>query len=163
MIASRQRIASAGLLCLIIFSASVFIQNHFGLAPCPLCMLQRFVMIGIGMVLLLWLIHCPKNWQRFVYGGLSLLLSAAGIGLATRQVWIQHQPADIHASCLPGLSYLFQHMSFGKALKLALHGSQECGSVHWSLLGLSLAGWSLLVFIVLFFLSIWAMRQPRQR
>lgn len=163
MVSSRISIASALLLCLIIFASAVYIQNHYGLAPCPLCMLQRFSMIGIGLSLFIWLIHHPSGWGRFIYGGLCLILSCIGLGLASRQVWLQHQPiTNTHASCLPGLSYLFQHMSFGHALKLALHGSQECGSVHWSLFGLSIANWSLLVFALLIVLTLQGMKKTQR-
>lgn len=153
MLSQKQFLTIPWAFCFAILVASVIVQHYFSLAPCPLCMLQRVMIIGILCTLTTWWIHNPKQWAKKWYGAIISILSLTGFGLAARQTWIQLAPGSSQRSCLPGLSYLFQHMSWGQALKTALHGSTECGSVHWSFMGMSLANWSMLGFLIIFSLT----------
>jgi protein dithiol:quinone oxidoreductase len=149
MLSQRQFLIIPVLACLFILISAITVQHHYSLAPCPLCMLQRFAIIGMLSLLVLWCAHNPRSKIKWLYSTLSLSLSVIGASLAARQAWIQHQPAASHGGCLPGLSYLFQNMPWGQALKVVLRGSTECGSVHWTFLNLSIASWSLISFIVI--------------
>ena len=154
MLTQKQFLIIPWMFCFGILIASITVQHHYGLAPCPLCMLQRMMMIAILCTLTAWWIHNPKQLAKKCYCSMVSVLSLLGLALAARQTWIQLSPDSAQSSCLPGLSYLFQNMPWGQALKLALHGSTECGSVHWSFMGMSIANWSILSFITILALMI---------
>jgi disulfide bond formation protein DsbB len=146
---SRKIFFSAFVLCLILFAAAYWVQERFGLMPCPLCMLQRIIAGTIAIITLIAFIHNPKKIGRIIYALFGLICSLLGLGLAMRQIWLQHQPPDENAACLPGLKFIFQSMPFGKAIKAILHGSEECKKVRWHFLSLTLPEWSALAFIIL--------------
>jgi disulfide bond formation protein DsbB len=127
-------------------TALFFFQRFLGLEPCPLCILQRVVVISLGMVLLVAAIHGPSGWGNRVYGALIILVAGTGAAIAGRHVWLQSLPADQVPECGPTLDYILEAFPLNKALQLVLHGSGECAKVEWQFLGLSIPGWTLITF-----------------
>ncbi|MGH8553402.1 MAG: disulfide bond formation protein B, partial [Methylococcales bacterium] len=66
---------------------------------------------------------------------------------------IQHLPPDQVPECGPGLEYIFKNFPLSKTFELLLSGTGECAEVHWTFLGLSIPGWTLVGFILLAVLS----------
>ena len=83
---------SAGALGIAVY----YLQARVGLAPCPLCVLQRMAYIVAGGVALLALLHRPRDWGRSLYGGLMSVAILVGGGLAVRQLYLASHPS---ASC----------------------------------------------------------------
>ena len=127
-------------------TALFYFQRFLGLEPCPLCVLQRVVVISLGMVLLVAAIHGPSGWGNRMYGALIILVAGTGAAIAGRHVWLQSLPADQVPECGPTLDYLLEAFPLNKALQLVLHGSGECAKVEWQLLGISIPGWTLIAF-----------------
>jgi disulfide bond formation protein DsbB len=126
--------------------ALLYFQGFLGLEPCPLCVLQRVVVITLAIVLLAAAIHGPGGWGNRVYGALITLIAASGAAVAGRHVWLQSLPADRVPACGPGLDYILDVFPLDKAFQLVLHGSGECAKVQWRFLGLSISGWTLVAF-----------------
>jgi protein dithiol:quinone oxidoreductase len=137
------------LACLILLMVGVYIEYADGVLPCTLCVLQRFAYGAVAIVAFVGFLHRFRCWANHVYGVFCFIFSAAGLGLAARQVWLQLSPADPNAVCVPGLHYLFKTLPFTKALMTALAGSADCGMIHWQFWSLSMAEWSLVCFICL--------------
>ena len=134
-------------MCVVMMSSAVFyFQGFLGLEPCPLCILQRVVVISLGLVLLVAAIHGPGGWGNRVYGALVTLVAGTGAAIAGRHVWLQSLPPDQVPECGPTLDYLLESFPLSKALQLVLHGSGECARVEWQLFGLSIPGWTLIAF-----------------
>jgi disulfide bond formation protein DsbB len=112
---------------------------------------QRGFFYGVLGVSLVAALH--GRWSRF-YAVLAALLSAGGIAAAGRQVWLQHLPPDQVPMCGPGLNYLVEAMPLADVIRKVLTGSGECARVDWTLLGASMAEWSLLCFVLL---AIWSL------
>ena len=131
------------------------------LDPCPLCITQRFFYYGIGIAALIG-VFTARSWlaQRIV-GLLALLSAIGGLATAGRQVWLQHLPADQVPECGPGLQFWLENMPFMRTLELLFKGDGNCAEVHWRFLGLSIAEWSLVWFIIfaLFALRMLFMRK----
>lgn len=145
------RLLSLGifLCCLGLLGFGLFLQHGLHLEPCPLCIMQRVAYIGVALVALAATLHNPKRWGRAVWGGLMALAALAGAGVAGRNVWLQHLPADQVPECGPGLEYMLDHLPLTQTLAKVLKGSGDCAEVLWSFLGLSIAEWSLLWFFLL--------------
>lgn len=146
--------AIAFLLCCALISSAFYLEYIQGLMPCPLCMLQRGILILIGLIFLVAVLHNPARISARLYAFLTGIFSVAGAALAGRQVWLQSQPADPNATCLPGLNYLLQTMLWQDVLKVAIKGSVECAQKDWTFLGFTLAAWTLIAFAVLALISI---------
>jgi len=128
--------------CTGMMAYALFAQYQLYLDPCPLCILQRVAVIGMGIIFLLLAVHNPRpGWARRVYLGLLGLSALGGIIVAGRHVWLQHVPPDKVPSCGPGLGYMLDNFPLADALKMVFTGSGECASIDWSFLGLSMPMW----------------------
>ena len=153
-------------MCVVMMSTALFyFQGFLGLEPCPLCILQRVVVISLGLVLLVAAVHGPSGWGNRIYGALIMLVAGTGVAIAARHVWLQSLPPDQVPECGPTLDYLLEAFPLSKALQLVLHGSGECAKVEWQLFGLSIPGWTLIAFsgFVLFGLVLLLHRRGDQR
>ncbi len=133
---------------ILVLTAAYFIEIYYEVTPCPLCILQRICLFACIFTLLARTVH--KKISRFNLLGYAFPLiafSISGFSLAVRQVWLQAHPSQSNL-CLPGISDLapsgFLHWLFS-----AFSGDANCAVVTWQFLGLSMASWSALVFIVL--------------
>lgn len=152
------------LMCTSLMVFAFFLEYMKGLEPCPLCMSQRVVVITIGVLALIAALHNPARLGVKVYGALLLVVAAIGAALSTRQLWLQSLPADEIPACGPGLSYIVDNMEYfplQDVLTMMLSGTGDCAEVQWVFLGLSIPGWTLVVFIAMGLLGVFQMfRKP---
>lgn len=134
----------------------LYTQYYGGLEPCPLCMTQRFFYVLVGVFALIGSIHLSG---RRVYGGLVALAALGGVITAGRQTWLQHLPEGKAPACGPSLEYMLETFPFSEALKMLFLGDGNCAKIDWTFLGLSMAEWSLLCFIILLCAGLWQMRR----
>ncbi len=125
-----------------------YLQYVKYLDPCPLCMTQRFFYYCIGISAVVGM-ALNGSWKGMRFAGFLAFLSTIG-GLATagRQVWLQHLPADQVPACGPGLLFWMENMPWLKTLELLFKGDGNCAEVNWRFLGLSIAEWSLVWFVI---------------
>ena len=154
MIATRWYWVGLFACCALLATAYFYFQLKLGLPPCPLCMFQRACLIGVGFFCLLGIIFRPqKIGAKFlVFGG--LICSALGLGIAGRQVWLQHLPADQVPECGPDLEFMLEAFPLMDTIKQVLSGSGECAEIQWQWLGFSMPEWMLLVFGVMVVICI---------
>jgi disulfide bond formation protein DsbB len=135
---------------------ALFAQYQLNLDPCPLCILQRVAVIGMGLAFLLLAAHNPgPGWARRAYLAVFALFAIEGMTVAGRHVWLQHLPADKVPSCGPGLDYMLDTFPFAEALKLVFTGSGECAKLDWSFIGLSMPMWVFISIATLTAASVW--------
>jgi disulfide bond formation protein DsbB len=134
--------------CAGLIAFALFLQHGEGLEPCPMCILQRYAFIGIGLVALAAAIHGPQAVGRRIYGGLLVLLAFAGGGVAVRHVWLEHNPPQLF-DCGAGLGYMLESFTLSEMLPMIFRGTGDCTKVPWRFLGLSIAEWSLIWFVIL--------------
>ena len=128
---------------------ALYLQYYEYQNPCPLCILQRVVYIVLMVVFLIGALHGPRRTGVYVYSALLTVVSLVGAGIATRHVWLQHLPKDKVPECGPGLNYMLDRFPLVEAFAKIFRGSGECAEVGWKLLGLSVAEWSRVWFILL--------------
>jgi disulfide bond formation protein DsbB len=159
----RWLFAAGVMFCLALLAVALYFQHVMGLEPCPLCIFQRIFVMTLGAVMLLAAIHNPRHIGRRVYGGLVLVVAGLGVGVAGRHVWLQSLPADQVPACGPGLDYLLDAFPLLDALKLVFQGSGECAEVQWTFLGLSIPGWTLVMFSAVAVFGLILLFSPRAR
>ncbi len=143
-------LACGGLLAFAIF----YLEGTLGLEACPLCILQRIAYIAIIFVAVIACIHDPQGLGLRIYSGLILISALIGAGIAARQVWLQHLPADQVPECGPDLAYMLEVFPLAETLKMVFTGTGECAEVQWNFLTLSIAEWSLVCFAILVIFSL---------
>lgn len=147
---------AAGLLLL---GGAVFIEHGMGIKPCILCLYQRIppaVVVALAAVALLpWL---PAVWAR----RLTLAIAAvflAGAVLAGYHVGVEQHWWGGTAECgggdggLPPLSPSLPNPN-------TVAEVVPCDTVAWSLFGISLAGFNLILSLGLAVIALWAVRRP---
>jgi len=120
---------------------ALFAQHVLLLDPCPLCVLQRIAVIGLGGVFLIATLHDPSNWGTRIYAGLLAVFALSGVGIAGWHVRMQNLPPSEVPTCGPGLDYMLDNFPFRDAMQMVFKGSGECADVVWSFLGLSMPAW----------------------
>lgn len=146
----RRAINLAGFLaCAGMMGFALYAQHILLLEPCPLCVLQRVAVIGLGFVFLVAALHGPGGFGRLVYASLIAAFALAGIGVAGWHARLQHLPPSETPSCGPGLDYLLDNFPLADALRMVFEGSGECAKIVWQFLGLSMPAWVLICLVVL--------------
>lgn len=147
--------------CAGLLGAALVLQYVEGMEPCPLCILQRVVLIALALLFVLGALQNPGALGQRVYAGTTLLLGLIGAALAGRHLWLQNLPPEQVPACGPGLDYILETFPAGKALTLILRGSGECAEVAWTFMGLSIPGWTLVAFLGFIALAIFLLlRRP---
>jgi disulfide bond formation protein DsbB len=137
-----------------------YLQFAVGLEPCPLCILQRIMLLATGIAFLAAAIHHPvRGPGAWIYAGVIALCAAIGAAIAARHTWIQHLPEDQRPACGPSLDFMLETFGPVKSLGRILRGSGECGKVDWTLLSFSIPEWTLAAFLVF---AVWAVVLARR-
>ncbi|MCX4193258.1 disulfide bond formation protein B [Methylophaga sp. OBS1] len=142
------------LACLSMLLVAGYFQFIEHLDPCPLCILQRVMVLAVAVVFLLGAMHNPVNTGRRVYGFFVVLFAGIGAAIAGRHVWLQQLPADQVPTCGPGLNFIVENFPLSQAIDMVLRGSGECADVMWTFLGLSIPGWTLVAFVVMILIGL---------
>ena len=148
----RAAFGLAALACAALLGFGYFLQYVRGLDPCPLCLVQRGFFYAVGLVCLIAALH--GRWRGF-YGTLACVFALGGAATATRQVWLQHLPSDKVPACGPDLFFMLENFPLARTLEKLFYGRGECATVDWKFLGLSIAGWSLVWFVILGAYAAW--------
>ena len=151
----RLPFAAATLMCTVLLGFGYYLQYVRGLEPCPLCLLQRGFFYAVLLTFLVAALHGPRGKGGIAYGVLGGLFAAGGAAVASRQVWLQHLPADKVPQCGPDLFFMLENFPLSQTLKKLVSGTGECAVVDWTFLGLSIAEWSLAWFVALALYAAW--------
>ncbi len=144
-----------------IILTALYMQHSMGLEPCYLCIVQRAFIILTGFIALSAFIHNPKTKGHKIYASAMSLSSLTGGGFSIRQLWLQQLPEDKVPACGPPADYLFEALPIVEALPMLLRGDGNCAEIQWTLLGLSIPGWTLLAFTGLTLMGVYQLLRKR--
>ena len=159
----RVLFAAVFAVCASLLAAGIFyFQEYLGLDPCPMCILQRFAFIAIGLTALAAAIHNPRGAALKVYGAVMVLFAVAGAGVAIRHSYLQHFPPQTE-TCGTDLEFLLNTFSLTEAFPKIFAGTGSCSRVDWKFIGLSIPEWALVWFVTFAIAAAWLtfFRKPR--
>lgn len=157
VIAPRPMFALIGVACLLLVGAGLVLQSVYRLQPCPLCIFQRLLYIVAGVIgLSAWALPQAQRLGAALIGGLAAL----GAGVAGYQTWMQAYP-ELAPECSFTDPNLIERLVdwLGMQWPAMFMATGFCTSRDWVFLGLSMANWSLLVFLGLLGLALWLLRR----
>jgi disulfide bond formation protein DsbB len=146
--------------CAALFGFGLYLQHAQALEPCPMCILQRFAFIAIGIVALVGAIDNPRGLALRIYSALITLLAIAGGGVAIRHSYLQHFPPP-NQGCGADLSYLLE-LPLSRAWPAIFRGTGECSEVGWKFIGLSIPEWALVWFVIFAVLAVLVVIRARR-
>lgn len=148
------------LICAVSVSYALYLQLIDGLLPCPLCIFQRMAYWLIGITALFAFIHNPRRLGKHIYCGLITFFSLAGVIVAGRQAWLVRFPEAFECGISPEEAFL-NELPLAQWWADMFEANGDCSESVWQLLSLTMPDWSLLIFLVLGFITgfIWLKKQ----
>jgi protein dithiol:quinone oxidoreductase len=161
----RSTFSRVQLIVLVVFLLiSFYMQLILQLVPCVLCYIQRLILSFLVVLCLLkyWrLQYCKRTWFFDMLFAISIVL---GMLLSYHHVHLQNNPHLYQDACMPSFEILWRYYDVETMLKLLFGASHGCNEVMWQILGISIPGWLLLGYAVVFFvwwlewLAVWSRR-----
>jgi len=133
--------------CFFIVGLALVIQTQYNLNPCPLCITQRMIFMGLGILFLIAAFIPPATLLKKALAGLQVLTALGGAGVAIRHWYLQANKDTIISDCGVGFDYMFENFPLEKALKLLFRGTGDCAAIDWTFLGLTLPQLGLISFV----------------
>jgi len=158
--------AFALLASLAMLGAAHAFERFAGLAPCNLCLKQREVYWGavaVALTATLWhLLSRGSRGTPRIAAFLLAVIFATGAITALFHMGGENHWWTLPATCVGGSGDVdlesLTALAFGTAPAPRLPG---CDSVAWSFLGLSMAGWNVLISVALAVFSLLAAKRPK--
>jgi disulfide bond formation protein DsbB len=141
------------LFCIGLLSFGMYLQYVVGVEPCPMCIVQRYAMIGVAVLALLGAILGRSMTMRWLMGLLVILSSLGGAFVAARQSWLQWYPPEI-ATCGRDFYGMIESFPLSRAIPMIFRGGGDCTQVDWTFLGGSIANWSFVCFVLMALLML---------
>ncbi len=146
--ASPAKVATAlGLVCTGLVGASFYVQHVLGIDPCPLCIVQRFTYLGLIPVFLAAAGAPGGGRAQRALLWTAGTLALGGLAVAGYQTYLQLSPAPGAVRCSASLAYMLDSMAFTEVLAQLLRATGDCSDSSFTILGLTLAQASVLVFL----------------
>ena len=160
--APRRILGLVAAACVAMLAFGLYLQHVVGLEPCPMCIVQRYALILVGIVAA---VTAALRSRTGHMAGAGLMTVLAGLGgfVAARQSWLQWNPPEV-ASCGRDLYGMIETFPLKRAIPMIFRGSGDCTKIDWTFLGLSIANWSFLCFGFFALVAVvLVVRQARQR
>ena len=145
--APRRVLALISAACVAMLAFGMYLQYGVGLEPCPMCIVQRYALIGVALFTGLGSLRGGRGWW-LGWGGLALLAAGFGAFVAARQSWLQWNPPEI-ATCGRDFYGMVENYPLSRAIPMIFRGSGDCTAIDWTFLGGSIANWSFIDFVLM--------------
>ena len=158
----RRLLALVCAACVAMLAFGLYLQHGVGLEPCPMCIVQRYALVVVAAIAGITAMTSKKG---LLVSGSVLMLLASGFGafVAARQSWLQWYPPEV-ASCGRDFYGMIETFPLKRAIPMIFKGSGDCTKIDWTFLGLSIANWSFISFVVIALVAlVLALRQGGRR
>lgn len=147
---------------LLLAIASIVLTHLLRLAPCHLCILQRFLFLLLAVLASAAALSCVRYPLLYRFSAGSTLLTALfGMGVAGYQSFLQWRPESFACSGAER-SPLEQFVEWLASLSETLFlPTGFCSDPGLVLFGLSLANWAFLAYAGIAAAGIWALRRAQ--
>lgn len=152
----RRVFALLSLVCVAMLAFGLYLQHSTGLEPCPMCIVQRYALVGVAIFAALTAASSKKSW--WMAGSILIFLTAVfGAFVAARQSWLQWYPPQV-ATCGRDFYGMIESFPLQRVIPMIFKGSGDCAAVDWTFLGGTIANWSFVcftLFAVVALLMLW--------
>lgn len=159
VVSRRAALIAIAAVCFGAVGVALVSQHVFDMQPCPWCVLQRLIFVGIGLVALLGLAWHGTLLARRTVPLLLLLLCGCGIASA---LW-QHFVAAASASCNLTLADRILSGSYlDQLLPEIFQPRATCADAAVDLIGVPYEFWSLALFAAIELMALWLFIRARR-
>ena len=151
-LAPRRVLAAISLASVAMLVFGLYLQHYLDLNPCPMCIVQRYALIFVAVFA--GLASATGKKSLWITGTLLTLVSAVlGAYTAANQSWLQWFPPEV-ATCGRGLYGMIETFPLKRAIPMIFKGGGDCAAIDWTFLGLTIANWSFLNFMLIMALCL---------
>ncbi len=152
-----------GFFCMFLFCAggvafALYHQFFNWIMPCLMCVYERMVFIGVGLLALLFTLFAPRGrvGVALATGSVSIV-SLLGVGVASRHLLMQYGPPDPTASCAASLPFPINLNDpfWPQWLGALIRPVGDCSQVDFVLFGVSMPVWALLSYLGFFVAAVY--------
>ena len=151
----RQGNGLAAIACAAGLAFAFYAQYGMGLVPCHLCIFQRVALAALGLAFLVAAFISRPGGRGIFCAALIGFMGLATIATAGRHVWIQMQPEGSVPACGADLAFMLDLFPLTDVILKVFKAGGECAKIDWSLLGLSMPAWVLVLAVLLTAFGLW--------
>jgi disulfide bond formation protein DsbB len=151
MPSSRHILLSIAIASFALVGAALYLQHAKDMLPCPLCIIQRYLFLGIGIFSLVGAFAGKlKAWA-----GLALLSALGGLGVVGKHLYVIAHPGF---SCgIDPMETVLNKIPTATLLPWAFRADGLCEAMQDPVLGLSVPQWSAVWFAILTLALLWVL------
>ncbi|HEY8607002.1 MAG TPA: disulfide bond formation protein B [Noviherbaspirillum sp.] len=155
---SRPVLFSVAIIAFSLVGFALYLQHVKDMLPCPLCVLQRYAFIAVGLICLVFAL-LPRGATK-AGALLGALGAVTGAGIAGWHLWVKAHPS---VSCgIDPLETSLNRIPTAELMPFLFKAEGLCSAEYAPVLGLSVPQWSFAWFILLLLVLFWAaFRQSR--
>lgn len=145
MKSSKSLLLSVALICIALLGVALYLQHVMKMAPCPLCVLQRYAFAVIAVVCLVFAL--VPGLPAKAGAALGVLAALAGAGVAGWHLYIKANPA---VSCgIDPMETALNNIPSANLMPYLFKADGFCTTEYAPILGLSIPQWALVWFMIL--------------
>lgn len=160
---SRSVLLAISLISFALVAVAVYLQLAHDMLPCPLCVIQRYLFLGVGIAAL------AGAWSGKLRlgAGVALLSALGGLGVVGKHLYVLANPGF---SCgIDPMETFLNKIPTATVLPWLFKAEGLCENATDGILGLSIPQWSALWFVLLALALAWVLlarhttRQPTRQ
>lgn len=142
---SKPLLVALGLAPLALLGVALYLQFVEKMAPCPLCIIQRYAFAAVALICLVSAALPPKTAR--LGAGFGILAALSGAGVAIWHLWVMAHPS---VSCgIDPLETSLNTIPTARLLPFLFKADGFCTTPYPPIFGLSIPQWSLIWFVIL--------------
>jgi disulfide bond formation protein DsbB len=151
MPSSRNALLLIAAVSLALVGAALYLQHAKDMLPCPLCVIQRYLFLGVAIFSL---IGAFANKIKAL-GALALLCALGGLGVVAKHLYVLAHPGF---SCgIDPMETMLNKIPTATMLPWLFRADGLCEAAQDTVLGLNVPQWSAVWFIILTATLVWVL------
>lgn len=154
---SRSALLAISLISFALIGAALYLQHAKDMLPCPLCVIQRYLFLGVGIAALAGALSDKIRAGAAV----ALLAALGGLGVVGKHLYVLANPGF---SCgIDPMETTLNKIPTAEFMPWMFRAEGLCENAGDALLGLSIPQWSAVWFVLLTLALVWVLvRQARR-
>ena len=148
---SRNALLLIAAVSIALIGAALYLQHVKDMLPCPLCVIQRYLYLGIAIFALIG----AFSGKIKAFTGLALLCALGGLGVVGKHLYVLAHPGF---SCgIDPVETVLNKIPTATMLPWLFSANGLCEAAQEPVLGLNVPQWSAVWFVLLTLALIWVL------
>lgn len=156
MKSSRNLLLLTAAVCIGALGVAMYLQHVMNMAPCPLCVIQRYLFIAIAIGCLIG----AASQQQKVGAGIGLLAALGGLGVAGKHLYLLAHPGF---SCgIDPVETTLNKIFTAQYMPYMFESYGACENAGEVFIGLSIPQWAFVWFGMAALVTLWVLLRRKK-